>query len=110
MRGTATVPNSPRDIMLGLVDPNEPIHSEIASKSNPRQTESLGPLLASMLMADHLPSARRHRPKVPTGYQAATSRAPYPPSGHETGLARRGVDDRARLHLARPWERPPATA
>jgi hypothetical protein len=36
--------------MLGLVDPNDPIHNEIASKSNPRQTETLGPLLASLLM------------------------------------------------------------
>ena len=50
MRGIAAAPNSPLDIMLGLVDPNDPIHSEMASKSNPRQTESFGPLLASLLM------------------------------------------------------------
>src|ERR671923_141056 len=54
MRGTAAAPNSPLDIMLGLVDPSDPIHSEIASKSNPRQTESLGPLLAWSLMGGRL--------------------------------------------------------
>ena len=50
MRGTATAPNSPRDIMLGLVDPIDPIHSEIASKSKPRHTDNLGPPVATVLM------------------------------------------------------------
>jgi len=36
--------------MLGLVDPIDPIHSEIASKSNPRQTATFGPLLAWLLI------------------------------------------------------------
>ena len=34
-----TLPNSPREITLGEVAPNEPIHTDMASKSNERQTE-----------------------------------------------------------------------
>src|SRR3712207_6012398 len=40
MRGIAAAPNSPLDIMLGLVDPIDPIHNEMASKSKPRQTDT----------------------------------------------------------------------
>jgi hypothetical protein len=54
--------------MLGLVDPIDPIHSEIASKSNPRQTETLGPLLASLLM-DYPPL-----PLPPTQAEGASKR------------------------------------
>src|SRR5215207_2106769 len=88
MRGIAAAPNSPLDIMLGLVDPNDPIHSEIASKSNPRQTEILGPLLASLLMGCPPSFCRRQRPKAPASDQAGAlasgrrrtrSEAPLPP-------------------------------
>ena len=73
MRGTATAPNSPRDIMLGLVEPIDPIHSEIASKSKPRQTESLGPSLAWTLMTHRslLPGGTQR--KEPTDHQARVS-------------------------------------
>ena len=55
----ASAPNSPLDIMLGLVDPIDPIHSEIASKSKPRQTETLGPLLAWLVMTASVPAGSR---------------------------------------------------
>src|SRR5882724_8996823 len=40
IRGTATAPNSPREIMLGLLERSEPIHTDIASKSNVIAQES----------------------------------------------------------------------
>src|SRR5690348_6123666 len=69
MRGTATAANSPRDIMLGLVEPIDPIHSEIASKSKPRQTDSLGPSLAWTLMTHRslLPGGTQRRRRWTTG-------------------------------------------
>src|SRR3712207_1948335 len=52
MRGIAAAPNSPLDIMLGLVDPTDPIHNEIASKSKPRQTDTrAAPFAASVMTA-----------------------------------------------------------
>ena len=59
MRGTAMAPNSPRDNMLGLVEPNDPIHSEIASKSKPRQAESLGGVAADWVLTGASLLARR---------------------------------------------------
>ena len=59
MRGTAMAPNSPRDNMLGLVEPNDPIHSEIASKSKPRQAESLGVVAADWVLTGASLLARR---------------------------------------------------
>src|SRR3954471_4677771 len=56
MRGIAAAPNSPRDIMLGLVDPIDPIHNEIASKSKPRQTDTRVAPFAPLVMTASAPA------------------------------------------------------
>src|SRR4028119_601038 len=52
IRRAPTAPNSPREIMLGEVAPNGPIQSEIASKSNVRQTVAFVFVMLSTPEAD----------------------------------------------------------
>src|SRR3954451_9848951 len=56
MRGIAAAPNSPLDIMLGLVDPIDPIHNEIASKSKPRQTDTRAAPFVPLAMTASAPA------------------------------------------------------
>src|SRR4028119_1743630 len=56
MRGIAAAPNSPLDIMLGLVDPIDPIYNEIPSKSKPRQTDTRAAPLAPLVMTASAPA------------------------------------------------------
>src|SRR5439155_4640520 len=58
MRGSANGPNSPREISAGFVDPSM-IHTEVASKSKDRQTDSLG---SDVDTATHLPPHPRRSP------------------------------------------------
>src|SRR4051812_44557693 len=77
MRGIAAAPNSPLDIMLGLVDPIDPIHNEIASKSKPRQADTRAAPFAPLVMTASAPA------------DGCTDRGP--------ACSCRGTDARARL-------------
>ena len=61
-RSSPIVPNSPREIMLGLFDWNEPIQIDIPSKSKVRQTEwVLSPMVISLVVFLRVAAARRER-------------------------------------------------
>lgn len=83
IRATPTVPNSPREIMLGEVAPIGPIQSEIASKSNVKQTVvgiAFPPFHASSRAMQ--PRVLVHRPLVslPARHHRTTEyRCPFAP-------------------------------
>src|SRR3712207_4162945 len=100
MRGIAAAPNSPLDIMLGLVDPIDPIHNEMASKSKPRQTDTRADPLVMTASAPADGCTDRGAGALVQGYRCTSTAPLVRVSHHGAVTATRHRGRRARWAVA----------